>query len=59
MMTFLSERVELLVRKGENGGFRHFLLFPQGFLKAISSRLLKLGSCGTELITITRTIIRH
>ena len=29
--------------KGENAGFRHFLLFPQCFQKASSSGLLKVG----------------
>ena len=36
-------RVENIVRKGENAGYQHFLLFPQCFLKAFFSRSLKVG----------------
>ena len=31
---FVSQRVENMVRKGENAGYQHFLLFPQCFQKA-------------------------
>ena len=37
------ERVENIVGKGEIAGNQHFLLFPQFFQKAFSSRLLKGG----------------
>ena len=36
-------RTENVVRKGENAGDQHFLLFSQCFGKASSSRLLKNG----------------
>ena len=36
-------RVENIVRKGENVGYQHFLLFPQCFQKASFSELLKVG----------------
>ena len=38
---FLFGMVENIVGKGENAGNRHFLLFPQGFLKPYLSGLLK------------------
>ena len=28
---FVSQRVDNIVRKGENAGYQHFLLFPQCF----------------------------
>ena len=34
MMQFNSDMVENIVRKGENAGSQHFLLFPQCFQKA-------------------------
>ena len=34
-------RIENIVRKEENAGCQHFLLFPQCFQKAFSSRALK------------------
>ena len=33
-LKFVLGRVENTVRKGENAGYRHFLLFPHSFLKA-------------------------
>ena len=35
------DRVENNVGKGENAGYQHFLLFPQCFLEAFFSGLLK------------------
>ena len=32
-----NDRIENIVRKGENGGCQHFLLFPQWFYKVSSS----------------------
>ena len=32
-MKFVSERVENIVGKGENAGYKHFLLFRQCFPK--------------------------
>ena len=37
-MVIVHERIENLVEKGENAGYQHFLLFLQGFQKAILSR---------------------
>ena len=34
MMTFVFNRVENFMGKGENAGYQHFLLFPQCFQKA-------------------------
>ena len=34
MMISVRDRVENTVRKGENAGYQHFLLFPQCFQKA-------------------------
>ena len=34
VMIPIFDRVENIVRKGENAGYQHFLLFPQCFLKA-------------------------
>ena len=31
METFIVDRVENIVQKGENAGYRHILLFPQCF----------------------------
>ena len=38
MAQFFFDKIELLVGKGENAGYQHFLLFPQGLLKAFQSR---------------------
>ena len=40
-LQFILGRVENIVRKGENAGNQHFLLFPQCFQKANFSGLLK------------------
>ena len=40
-MKFLLERVENIVRKGENAGYQHFLLFPQCFQKVSYTGSLK------------------
>ena len=34
MMGFISESVENIVEKGENAGYKHFLLLPQCFQRA-------------------------
>ena len=41
MMTLVIHRGENIVRKGENAGYHHFLLFLQCFQKASSSGSLK------------------
>ena len=45
---FILGRVENIVGKGENGGYQHFLLFPQCFQKASILGSLKSGLCGKE-----------
>ena len=42
-MTFVFDRVENNVGKGENAGYQHFLLFPQCFQNAFISGPLKVG----------------
>ena len=42
-MKLFSDRVENIVGKGENAGYQHFLLFPQCFLTASLSELVKVG----------------
>ena len=37
MFRFVFDSVENIVGKGENAGYQHFLLFLQGFQKAMSS----------------------
>ena len=41
MIKPLFESVENIVRKGENAGYQHFLLFPQCFHMPSSSESLK------------------
>ena len=42
-LKFVLGRVDNIVGKGENGGYQHFLLFPQCFQKPSSTGLLKVG----------------
>ena len=42
-LKFVLGWVKHIVRKGENAGFQHFLLFPQCFQKAFFLWLLKVG----------------
>ena len=42
-LKFGLRRIENIVRKGENAGYQHFLLFPQCFQKSSVSRSLKVG----------------
>ena len=41
----LSNRVENIVRKGENAGFQHFSHFPTMFSKALFFRIVKSRDC--------------
>ena len=41
MMSYVFDRAENIVGKGENAGYQHFLLFSQCFQKAFSSGVLK------------------
>ena len=43
-LKFALGRVENIVGKGENAGYKHFLLFLQCFQKASFSGLLKVGT---------------
>ena len=42
-LKLILERVENIVGKGENAGYRHFLLFPQCFQKPSYTGSLKVG----------------
>ena len=42
-LKFVLRRVENIVGKGENAGYRHFLLFQQYFQWASFSKSLKVG----------------
>ena len=42
-LKFFLGWVENIVRKGENAGYQHFLLFSQGFQTASFSGTLKVG----------------
>ena len=44
MTISLFDRVEKPVGKGENAGYQHFLLFPQGFPKPSSLGSIKVGT---------------
>ena len=48
MKISVFDRVEKTVRKEENAGYQHFLLFPQSFLKAFLSRFVKSRDCGVK-----------
>ena len=49
MKISLSDTVENNVGKGENAGYRHFLLFPQCYQKPSLLHLQNLGLYGKEL----------
>ena len=44
IMKFVIDRLENIVRKGENAGYQHFLLFPQFFHKRSSIESSQLGT---------------
>ena len=46
---FFLGLAENIVRKREDAGYQHFLLFPQCFQKVSFSGSLKSGLCGKEL----------
>ena len=50
----LFNRIEIIVGKGENAGYQHFLLFPQCFQRASSSGRKKSGMCGKELMNLRK-----
>ena len=43
MIIFVFDRVENIVGKGENAGYQHFLLFPQGFQRAFCLESIRVG----------------
>ena len=43
MTIYVAERVENIVKKGENAGNQHFLLFPQCFQKHSAQGSLNLA----------------
>ena len=51
-------RIENIVGKGENAGYRHFLLFPQCFHKASSSGSLKVGIVGERVKDLSAIFIK-
>ena len=45
MIIFVLDRVENIVGKGENAGYKHFLLFPQCFQKVYFLGVVKSRDC--------------
>ena len=43
MAKFVLDMIENIVRKEENAGYQHFLLFPQCFEKVFSPKRLNVG----------------
>ena len=43
-LKFVLGMVENIVRKGENAGYKHFLLFPQCFQKVVKNQDCVLNS---------------
>ena len=56
-MTYLFDRVENIVGKGENAVYQHFLLFPQCFSKDFFPGFLNLSLLGEMLKYIQNTYI--
>ena len=48
MAIFLFDRAEDTVRKGENTGYQHFLLFPQCFQKLYFLGVVKSQDCAVK-----------
>ena len=62
MMISVFDRVEIIVGKGENAGYQHFLLFPQCFQKAYFLGSLNawiVSSRANSLPKKTRAITNH
>ena len=55
-MISVFDTVEIIVGKGENADYQHFLVFSQYFQKAFSLGVLKIRLCGNEL-TLHQTTI--
>ena len=58
-MIFLFNTIEIIVGKGENTGYQHFLLFPQWFQKATSYGVVKSGLCGKGLNNVESGAKQH
>ena len=43
MMIFTFDRIKNIVGKGENAGYRHFLLFPLSFQEALHLGSINVG----------------
>ena len=56
MMISFYDRVENIVRKGENAGYQHFLLFSQCFQKAFSTSSLKAGIVWQNVNALAKSI---
>ena len=55
VLGFLSKRLDNIVRKGENAGDQHFLLFPQCF-QCIVFIVIKTGMCAIKGKLFTREL---
>ena len=55
-LLFFYDRVENIVRKGENAGYQHFLLFSQCFQKASSTSSLKAGIVWQSVNALAKSI---
>ena len=52
-LKFVLGRVENIVRKGENAGYQHVLLFPRCFLKLSFPKVLS-QDCGNGLKKVVK-----
>ena len=53
---YVLDRVENVVRKGENVGYQHFLLFSQCFQKAFLSKVVKSRDCVGKSRGVVKTM---
>ena len=53
-LKFVWERVENTVRKGENAGYEHFLLFSHCFQKSFFSRVMETWNSVVNFSTVTK-----
>ena len=53
----VGDMVENLVAKGENGGFQHFLHFPQCFQKAFSAVVLKFSLFVKDIFFLVKHVL--
>ena len=57
MMISVFDREEIIVGKGENAGYQHFLLFSQCFQKASNTGSLKVGIVWQRVKCISRPVL--